>query len=153
MATDGDPKDPRGNKNEGKDAVTPSIHMGGGRFGLGPVAKYIAEYGGFRKALCDKEGGADSRDDELQDEGRVASAQEYLQWHNFEGKYPQSCVKYCAFKENSKLRAVFHYLQEKEWVLQADLVRRDDKEQVLAELRAIEGMLLWVVTNLGSHED
>lgn len=147
------PKNPRSEHGEGKDGVAPATKVVTRRGGFGPVARFIAEYGGVRKALNKSVPGRPRANARLQDEGRVASAQTYLQWHNFDGKYPQSCVTYCRFERNSKLRALFNYLQEREWVLQADLVRKEEKTETIAELRAVEAVLIWLVTNLSEHED
>ena len=153
MAAEGDSKDSRRNKAEGDAGIDPTLPVANRRRGLGPVAKYIAEYGGIRSALRESEGTGSADDAPELDASRVVTAQELLQWRNFEGKFPQSVVIYCNWKSSYKLKELYHYLQEREWVLQGELTRTHDKQRVLTELEAVESVLIWMITNLGNDED
>lgn len=146
MENSGDRKDPGSDEGKGEKDAVPQIRLEDRRTGLGPVARYLKEYGGVRRQLNKKSKNDHRLDDVLSDTSILASEQEIIQWRNFRGKYPQSVVSYCEFSD-WRLRAMFTYLQEAEWVLQFDLIEKRD-ERTLIELRAIEKILIFVASNL-----
>lgn len=147
MATIGSPENIEGDKGEGGTTTPTPVQVVNRKSGLGPVAKYIAEYGGVRTALRSEEKERDRGD------ARVSysfglDTKDFVYYNNFKGKFPQSVVRYVEFG-NPKLKALFLYLQEKEHILQQQLVKSTDKREAIAELRTLESVLIWVATNLG----
>lgn len=147
MATGGGSKNIAGNEGERGDAAPTKVPVVNRKSGLGPVAKYIAEYGGLRSALRSEEERGNRGDDGLSDAYEL-DGKDFLYYNNFKGKFPQSVAKYVEFG-NSKLKALFLYLQEKEHILQQQLVTATNKREALIELRAVESVVIWVATNLG----
>jgi hypothetical protein len=155
MEKKGDPKDSRSLEDQEPNAGTHALPVDSRRGGFGTVARYIKAYGGMRRIFREREKELNRLDAEMRHGEGVASEVHHAHtyhgpfssFHDWPGKFPQSCCEYVAWKD-FKLKALFAYLREKEWTLQDDLVRMDEKEKVLGQLEAIEAVLLWMATNI-----